>query len=302
MAVIDRARARVLSPTYTPLPYGLLSVASGQTEGAGSHWEAGIEYQPDTCAMAGVTTDNCLVSITKAPTVTGIGARGSNPFTVYAEIQCGPIGSYDEMAARTTTALTNGEGRAIERVFWTGVAGGETIHPHLAHDAQVLDSSGVVPIVLQTAASVLTTGASIDVTEAVGSLEGALSECYGGEGVLHVPRSAVAHLAANGLVYRDGQRLRTFGGNLVAAYTSNDCEGPTGADPAAGQAWFYATGAVDVRRGPISYSSALPEALNRSENTLAYIAERTVVFTWDCCHFATQVTLGGTITGGAGVG
>jgi hypothetical protein len=268
----------------------LLSVATLPSTEGDPHWQAGVEYQPDVCDPAGVTTDGCPLGtiITKAPNVTGMQARGSDPFTVYADIQCSPVGSIDEYQARTDAALTNGEARAVESVFWTGTAGAETIRPHLAEDTAVFDSRGIL---MQTAATVVTTGA--DIVEAMGLLEGELAECYGGVGVIHVPFTALAHLAANTLVVREGDQLRTtLGGTLVAAYSSNNRQGPTGADPAAGQAWLYGTGAITVRRGQIVHTSALAEALDRSENTMVYIAERTYVISVDCdCHLAAQASL-----------
>jgi hypothetical protein len=288
--VIALARVPVSSPTFTPLSYGLLSAADIVTEGS-SRWTGGIEFIPDACEEAGITTSPCPAtgSIHKSPNVTGVDVRGADPFTVFADILCSPVGfDEDEFKARTTAALTNGEARAAERVFWTGVAGAATVNPHLAEDTAVTDARGVL---LQSAASLVITGAAISVTRALGLLEGSLAECYGGEGVIHVPREALAHLGAVTNVVRDGQRLRTLSGNIIAAYSSNNKEGPTGAEATLGEGWFYATGALSIRRSGIDYVSAYTEAVDRSENTMVYIAERTYVVNWDCCHFAVRVAL-----------
>lgn len=299
---IDRAMADVASPPFTPIKYDLLATVDVLTP-TDSRWENGVQFQPDACEAALTTWDRCAatgggsgIAATKSPSTTGIGLRGAEPFTVYAWILCSPVGHWDDYERRTTTALTNGELRAMESVFWTGVVQGQDVNPHLAEDAAITNSAGVL---VQTAASVVTTGAAVDVVEAVGLLEGSLSSCYGGEGIIHVPRSALAHLAANMLVVQDGTVLRTMGGTKVAAYASNNREGPTGAAPAAGQAWFYATGAVQLRRSAIRVTSREQEALNRTENTMVFIAERTYVIDWDCCHLAAQVSLGGVITGGS---
>lgn len=287
---VDLARVPVSSPTFTPLSFGLLSAAEIVTEG-GTKWELGIDLTPNACEEAGTTVAPCPTptSITKAPNITGVDNRGAEAFTVFAEIICNPVGFDDvEFQDRTVAALTNGEGRAVERVFWTGAAGGTTIEPHLAANAESIDARGFV---MQTAATVVT-GSAMNVTRAIGLLEGALSNCYGGEGVIHVPREALAHLSAATLIYRDGQRLRTQGGNIIAAYSPNLRTGPAGTNPAAANDfWFYATGAVNIRRSGVRVIGAdMTAALNRSENTIVMIAERTYVINWDCCHFAQQVT------------
>lgn len=301
-SAVTIGRRYVAAPPFTPLPFGLLSVADPLSEGT-TRWEAGVEYQPDDCGEALITIDECIISGaavsgvgTKAPSATGIGVNAAEPFTVYSWILCSPVGVYEEYEQRTINALSNGEGRAVERTFWTGVIGGvEQFIQHLASDETITDPFGAV---MQTAATPVTTGAAIDVVEAIGLLEGNLAECYGGVGVIHVPRQALAHLVAYDLAERDGQRLRSPGGNIIAAYSSNNREGPNGVAPAAGQAWFYATGNLQIRRSGIRTISQLPEALNRSENSMVLIAERTYVIDWDCCHYAAQVSLGGIITGG----
>lgn len=288
---VDLARVPVASPAFVPLSYGLLSASSLPSDGI-DRIGHGIDFTPDSCAEASTTTSPCPSpgTITKAPTVTGIGTYGAEAFTVYAEIQCGPVGLQDgELRARTAALLTNGEGRAIENTFWTGAAGAATIRPHLAEDTAVIDTRGLT---IQTAATVVT-GASMNVIRAIGLLEGMLADCYGGEGVIHVPRMALAHLDAAQLVHKDGQRLRTIGGNIIAAYASNNRQGPAGTNPAApNDVWFYATGAVDIRRSDIMWIGAeVAAGLNRSENMNVLIAERTYVINWACCHYAQQVTL-----------
>lgn len=283
-----------VNPRFTPVRFGLTSVADFPVLDDDPHWRNGIEFMPDDCAEAEVTIDKCPgTPTTKSPNVTGVGVLGAAPFTVYAWIACNPVGhSRTEMEGRTLAALANGEERAVERTFWTGVADTGTIFPHLAHDAVVVTGGAQV----QSAASVIVTGA-VDVVEGIGLLEGALGECYGGEGVIHVPRRALAHLAAWHLIQEDGGRLRTIGGTKIAAYSSGNRQGPTGVDPAAGITWAYATGAVSIRRSAPTPTSAYVEAIDRRENSLVYIAERTYVINWDCCHLALQLNLGGIVSG-----
>ena len=297
-----------VGPQFTPLRYGLLSAADEvPTDASDTKWQQGTVFQGDLCAVpATVTGGPCKVTgVTKSPTATGIPSTAAQAFSVYAWVACSPVGHGDQLedlVARTRQLLTNGEGRAVEQVFWTGTAANGTIFPHLAANAQQLATPmGAMTVELQAAAAVQTTGAPVDVVEALGLLEGYLGSCYGGEGVIHVPAQALAHLDAYSLVRAEGAVLRTRAGHKVAVYGSNNRQGPTGANPTAGQAWFYATGNVVFRRSGVKELGRRPaDFVGRADNSTVYVVERTYVLDWDCCLGAAQVSLGGPSTSGVG--
>lgn len=291
----------VRAPSVTPLPYGLTSVVQ-LIDDPDIHWRNGIQYQPDVCETALVTLAQCPVvtGFTKTVTSDGLPARGAEPFTVYADISCSaPGGFWEESEARTIAALTNGEGRAVERVFWTGNAdtpSGGVVRPHLAEDTESFDETGQV--LLQPAATVGVTG-TVDIVEGIGLLEAALASCYPGVGVIHAPRATLTHMAANHIVERMGPRMQTLSGTPVAFGAGYPGTAPDGSTPPAGTVWLYATGAITMRRSEVMLTSTRAAALDRSVNTLRLIAERTYVIGWDCCLLALPVSLGGIITGTA---
>jgi hypothetical protein len=288
--------AIVSGPRFTPLRFGLLSAAQFP-EGDDPHWRGGAQFQPDACGADRSVAAFCIAggpatgTPHKLPTTTGAPSTAAEPFTVYAFVDCAPPGwgdNLEDLVARATRQLDSGEGRAVERVFWTGQPdGGPMVFPHLAEDAATMaDPGGAMTVELQSAATVLT-GTGIDLVGGVAALEGALAECYGGEGVIHIPRDALAILDSKGMLYERGAQIRTLGGNIVAAYSSNNKQGPTGANAAAGSAWLYATGAVVGHRGPVTPTGQRPgEFVGRAKNTTVFLVERTYVFDWDCCHFA----------------
>jgi hypothetical protein len=290
---VTAGRAYVRAPAFIPHRFGLLSAADVADDGA-QRWRNGVDTEALPCDEAQALILNCPVvtGTTKTATSTGFPIQGAEPFTVYAEIPCSPVGLGEPgIQANTVEALRRGEGRAAERVFWTGTALGGTIRPHLAEDTASSETSpGGVLTVLQTAATVVT-GTVVGAEVGLAYLEGALAECYGGEGIIHVPATVGSYLYSKGGAVRDGDRLRTGLGNKIAIYASNDREGPTGVDPAAGSFWMYATGNVNVHRSEIEEASGPRAALDRSNNTFVYIAERTYVIHWDCCHLAQQITL-----------
>lgn len=285
---IALSRLYVSPGTVTPLSYGLMSVAT-LVDDTDQHWRAGIQYQPEICDDAQLTTDGCPVGDTPIKTFTsdGIPTIGAEPFTAYTWIDCSPIGNFwEEAEARTRTALLNGEARAVEAGFWTGTtdAGPNTVRPHLAEDTAVFDPPGTL---VQPAAVISVTGAPLVV--AIGALEDALGDCYGGVGVIHAPRQLGAHFADHTQIERTGAQLRTMLGTSVAFGAGYPGTSPAGAAATATSVWMYATGAVSVRRSAVGLTSTRPEALDRTENNLRLIAERTYVIGWDCCLFAAEV-------------
>jgi hypothetical protein len=286
------ARFEVGAPAFTPRPYGLLSVAQVIDE-VDVHWENGILTQPEACEPAAMTVGPCpSPPADKVPTST-IPVRCADPFTVYADISCSPIGvggnGLDGYRDRVVAALTNGEARRVENVFWTGGAGA-VVSPHLAANTPITGSG----CVLQTAATVIgpVTGTGVSPCEAVGLLEGALGGCYGGLGVLHIPLWTLSMLVTNYALFKDGPRFRTAAGTPVAVGAGYPGTGADGSAPPAGSAWFYVTGAVQVRRSPIIVPATAPESLNRAKNTMVMVAERTYEIDWDCCHFAVLADVG----------
>jgi hypothetical protein len=298
--VVVRAFQTVdVGATFTPLRFGLLS-AGTIIDDPDPHWQLGTQFELDACGVpVAVTGGPCAATgITKVPTVTGSPNSAAEPFSVYAWQNCAPVGQGNDLGLlrrRTEALLTNGEGRAVEAVVWSGNAANGVIRPHLAEDsASMSDAQGATTVELQTAATVVTTGTALPLMHAMALVEAELAQCYGGEGVIHVPAAAALHLSNVGVVQRQGAQLRTLLGNVVAVYSSGNREGPTGSAPAAGQAWIYGTGAVFIRRSPIKGVGMRPaDFVGRADNSTVYVVERTYVVDWACCHVAAQVEIPG---------
>lgn len=280
-----------LPAAFTPLPYGLWDSIQHPDPG-GAHWQQGITWT-ERCPTGDTTYDECLA-------VTGTGAppeppaktanvdqtsRGALPFTVYAEFECSPVG-IPEAESIASDALDRVEQQQVETAFWTGSAGGQpVVFPHLAADAEVVDGD----IVLQPVATTAVTGT--DVAHTLGVLEQELTDCYAGQGLIHVPRTALPTLAAWNLIREVDGRLYTPGGNLIVVGGGYTGTGPDGAAPAAGTTWIYATGAAWGYRSDV-YVSRLRDSLDRSSNTIRMLAERTYTIGFECCLLAAHIVLG----------
>jgi hypothetical protein len=170
--------------------------------------------------------------------------------------------------------------KGLERVFWTGGSAPDPDSQYLAHpDAVELSTTAVTP------------------GYGLALLEQAIADCgAGGRGMIHAPVGVASLWGAGGGLSQEGPRLvAPARGNVVVAGAGYPGSGKTGAAPAAGTAWAFATGMVQVRLGAIQIlPETLGEALDRRTNELTYRAERSVSAVFDpCCGpFAVLIQLG----------
>lgn len=300
-------RIQVAAPSFTPLPYGLLSSLWDQVRNPDDpHWTSGVTWE-STCAQGGTTYDECWAvtgtgGAAPAPgskaSTTSITRRGALPFTVYAEIDCSAPGFWDRAQDFVTEALTQSEQWQVENAIWTGQAGGQSVvWPRLAANASFVEPASGITLGLG-ATVVSGNSAPMDLVEGWGLLEQALADCYDGVGVLHVPRNLLAQAKHSNLIEDEGGRYRSAGGNLVVFGAGYRGTSPSGT-ATSGQTWIYATGAMFVYRGR---PQVIPvtESLNRSNNTVKALAERTYLVGWDCCQLGVNISTGGIVTGAVG--
>jgi hypothetical protein len=287
-------RGIVDGPDFVALPNDLWDAAQHPSP-PGPHWQQGVTWT-DWCGGAETTyADECIAvtgtggSVPPAPdlesTASGVD-RGATAFTVYAAFDCSLIGLPD--VDQAAEALARSEAFQVSRAFWTGQAGGQsTVWPHLAANATLDDPQGIR---LQTAADAVL-GTTDDAAVAIGRLDGALAEQYGGLGVVHVPVAALATLKAHSLLRDEDGALRTPGGHRIVAAAGYTGSGPDGAAAPAGSAWIYATGALFGYRSDVAVRD-FPGTFDRSTNTVRKQASRTYLFGYECAHLAALMTLG----------
>jgi hypothetical protein len=292
-------------PSPVPLPYGLLEVASVPSDNGDPHWQRGIAWQ-SPCVTGASTYDECLIvtgsgsapaPAAKAESV-DLSLRGATAFTVYARFDCSPVGTAGEREELAEQALAASQGWQVERAVWTGTAGGQdVVFPRLAGDTAAVYTQGASSVLLQ---SPVVTGNSTatDAVAGLGILEGLLADCHAGVGVIHVPQRALPTLWP--LLKAQGGRLKTLGGNDVAVGAGYPGSGPDGEDAASGEAWLYGTGPVFAYRGERLSIREPRDALDRANNTLSLLAERSFAVGWGCCHFGVLISLGANSAGGGG--
>jgi hypothetical protein len=297
-------RPLVPPPAFVPGQYGLLSVVQPRYEEPDVHWRNGVTYQ-GTCGDGDTTFDDFCVTGEGAPAKSAninVTTRGATPFVAMVKIDCSTVGyTEDEHRQRALDALSRVEGYQVEQTFWTGVvagdSGGYVAYPHLAANAAVFDSPGSLLAVQMQTAVTQVTGAVLDITEALGRLEDALGDCVIGQAVVHMTPAIAAQAFSRGLLKASGNRMQTLKGNLVAIGDGYTGSSPTGVVPT-GAHWMYGTGQIFAYRGNSRIiAPAFSEIIDRDDNSVPMIAERTYVLGWDCCHVGTLVSLGGEIAG-----
>lgn len=313
-------RAFVGAPTKTPLTYGLFSVVETRPEprdGNGRvdpHWKNGVSWT-NVCPDANSTYDQCILTgALGTPAVSGAPKAataersfwGATAFTVLVEIDCSTPGFWvqaDDLVAKT---FTESEQFEVESVFFSGTVGGtpDLQFPHLAAAEAVTDSAtgNQVQATLQLASANVgpTGGVPLDVVEAMGKLESALSTCVKGVGVIHVPCELLPHLMAQHLIEEENGVLYSPAGHKIAVSSAYTGASPDGV-VTEGVQYMYATGPIFMYHDTGKYVGDREQSLDRSVNTLKRLYERTYVLGYDCCLFAVAVSTGGIITGTPGV-
>lgn len=304
-------RQIVDGPGFVPLPYGLWDAIEHPSPDD-AHWQNGVTWS-EWCGGGNTVYEECIAvtgtggSPTSQASMTGNITqtnRGATAFTVYAEFDCSAIGSVGDAMQVATEALDRVAPWQVETAFWTGTAGKTatggvtqtTVFPHLAANSQFVEpSSPGTTVLMQPAASVVATGSGDDAAITLGQLEGALADCYHGQGLIHVAFEALATLQAFKLVHHDPadpRKLYSPAGHRIVVGSGYPGTGPDGSAAPAGTSWIYGTGAMFGYQSPVLTPRQLYQSFDRAENTVRMIAQRTFLLGWDCCLFAARLNLG----------
>lgn len=184
-----------------------------------------------------------------------------DPFVVYIPATCSTfsLGRLKEMLAVSFDAM---QSYGVEHGFAAGVVGMD--NPFLA-DLNMVALAG---------------GAAVTPEAGVSYLENAIG-AIGQRGIIHATPAVVNALGYDKVKGGAIDELLTMNGTPIVSGGGYEGIHPVGhAGPSAGQDWIYATGAIEVRLGPISITD-LVSSLDRSDNTVTFRAERPVLATWD---------------------
>ena len=263
---MSNPRYRVPGPTFTPSPFGVLTVAQ-VVDDPDPHWRNGLEWEVtpangDTAAVTAtlapcydvVDPEDDTARIASSPIPKSPGGSPTfgdgDAFTLYAFHQCSTIGrTRDEDIARAGTMLTDGEPFGLASVILTGTT-----------------EAGILPrSLVRNADTVAPTQPTV--RKLVATLEGDLAAAYRGVGTIWLPRGAALLAFGDYLLVQQGNRLTTGVGTPVVVLPDTVFDDPQ--DPTSVAA--FATGPLTVYRGGV----ATYEAVDRDTNTRGVVAERT---------------------------
>lgn len=200
-------------------------------------------------------------------------------FAVYGGLVCKPFG-FDETVAQSE----------IERVFALKESRG--VERALMETRFVLgpdDDPGVGVENRWPAATDITPVGGVSAKVGLALLEAYAVSRYSGQPTLHLPYSVGALLAGEKTIEPVNGKFFTATGAKVAVGAGYEFpnSGPTGAEPAAGTRWLYATGEVMVARSAILSNVQQ----DRSTNDIYALAERRYIAAVDCFAAAIRVNV-----------
>lgn len=242
-------------------PHSLLAVPGVLIDEASERWMSGAtvygypEETPDVWDPCSTGTFRTKGTVSTQP------LPMFASFTVVQPITCSSlsIGDPDEFRDRARATLEATESWAVEQALSQGTA--VATNPFF-DDGNVAILAGGAAVAPQVALSYLED--AIGVTGRTGMIHatpGVASQWFDQMGEL------------TSLVTNLGTPVAVGGG-----YAGSQPTG--GAAAAAGQAWAYATGPVQVRHSETEVLD-IKEVLDRSDNTVTFRAERQVLATWD---------------------
>lgn len=269
----------VAAPVPSSLPFGLFSVATMVPSDQDPHWQAGVQWQSVTCGPNGIYSDcTCNFPATTKTYRSGTPLVVATPFTVYGSFSCSPIGHMDDAFDRARAHLYAGEERAVEFAIAT----------QASHTSQALNSTttvDVTPVV----------GTPVSVAQGVGLLEAYIGANASGQGVILANRRDVTLMGRDHVIVEPRPTDSVLYTKLLTPVGAmGGFDGKTGPNATAagtGQSWLFALGGRPVvrRSDVLMVTGQLEDSLNRSNNNLNILAERTYVVGWDCFQAAVLV-------------
>jgi hypothetical protein len=255
-------------------------------------WEGGFAFDPYTCDPAIIVPLDCEGDPDNDDKLAAVGEHPGIvtyiPFQIVAADECSAL-SFEQLEERARSMLNVSQSYTLEHEFWTGEAMPE--NPALADGNATVLGSG--PLGLQEALALI--------DQAVSASE------QGAPGMIHVTPYMLARIvnSEGGAIRWAGDRYVTANGNTIvpgSGYTGG-APRPNPGDPLPtppdllssppDNEWIYGTGAVVVRLGGIvRVTDDLRDQLNRRNNTVRYIFERSAAAYYSpCTQFAAEVDL-----------
>lgn len=264
----------------TPNPYGLFTVVTPR-EPADPHWQwGGVEWEAPPCRNLGtIGQPDCdpgtnTPGLPKSFNKAGPVLNEADPFTVYGVYKCAPVGqTLSEAQDIATQQLLAQEQSDVEWEVWSGHTGAATNLPGSAEPVADAPQDPVVGLAMLEA-----------------YFHGHTGTVNGLLGYIHMGVSAATILQSRNVLIRSGNQIATAVGSRVIIGTGYGSTVDNGDGTITDR--IYITPPPFVLRSDIFTSSDRPgDLLDRRNNDLYAIAERTYLVGWDDCPISYYVDI-----------
>ncbi len=242
------AAQEINAPLLSPPANGLLNSVT-VIDHTDEHWANGLTFVPEDCDDA-LVYDPCSVTA-----VDGAAHRKASltflPFVVEAYDRCSTFAWQSaEYEGRARRALAARESKAVEKEFAIGAV--------IPANTHFQDNTNTVKL-LSSVAQGLRTGLQ--------ALVQGIADRNLGRGVIHARPYLVTAWSALNLLRWENGKLYTLTGSLVVPGSGYTGAAPDGSAPVPASEWAYATGNVEVHRGPVEVFAGAIEGQGGSITT-----------------------------------
>jgi hypothetical protein len=248
-------------------------------------WElVGIRFNTDLCSDPCLVASEVCEDEVDMPAPHSFGQATFMPWRAQFAVSCNAAQLTDAgEQAKFFEAVSNTNNGFIHKALASGAWNGGSTWTGLSAPVATATTDG--PTVV--------TGGPTHVRAVLGILiQGVSSKGSGSEAVIHMSPYVANMAVADGLIYRNGNRLRTVvGDHLIVADGGYSGAGP--GVPATGSSqWIYATGPFFHKVGTSRFvpgwgnavgSKDLTDYINRHANRLYVPVETSMIAAWDPC-------------------
>lgn len=245
------------APVSVPYPHGLFAAVTPRPA-VDPHWRNGVTWQSQSCGLVKATINPCLADEVDPLTPDDLcSVLDYDPFTLYAfNDDSVPGRTLEQHRQDTIDRLVAGEQFTAEQHLWG-----------------LLTTAVPVPVDLTAYPGWL----------ALGHVEQALAEAYGGLGIIHMSRLAATALALH-LRFSQGTVTTMLGTPVVIGGGYDPL-----VSPFSPTATIMGTGPLVMYRGEIDTDAF---TIERPVNNLSYVAQRDYVIGWDCAAVGAVAYIG----------
>jgi len=249
---------------------GLIDISDGSKVTPDGRWQNGFEYAVEL-AGTGYITSQCDPQSADRALDEQLASPAWEPYVIGDGIKCSTFGWQGrEWAAQALRLLNANAEFLISHEFWHGaIAVRDNLPNRFLADVANVD--------------ILTESGPTGLTHGLACLEQYLADMGGQRGMIHASRQVITHWLTLNLIERRGNVMFDPFDNIIVPGAGYDGSTPDGADASDGDVWAYATGLVDVFRGPVDYTGLPddPAWIGRATNDVEVRAEQAAVASWD---------------------